>query len=130
MAGKHILLVDDEKNMLNSMAFILEAAAYQVSLAEDGQSALNCIADANAAQQPIDLMITDIRMPGMDGLMLLGLLRQKKINIPTIVMTEYGTSDIRKELQKLGCRNCIHKPLNERELLTCIQETLTGSDQK
>ena len=72
----HILITDDEINLANSLSFILEAAAYQVSIAGHGNEALQKILAAER-QSAVDLLITDVRMPDLNGIQLVEKLREQ-----------------------------------------------------
>ena len=90
MDRKHILVVDDERNMLRTLEFILEAADYRVTAVEDGRKALEEMLAARERDIPIDLLILDIQMPGLTGMELLDDLHRMNLEIPIFVITGYG----------------------------------------
>ncbi len=127
MAKKHILVVDDEPNMLNTMEFILEVAKYRVSLASSGKKALDMILAAKKSKAPIDLLITDIQMSGFSGLDLLDKLKESSIDVPVLAITAYGNRQIYSELARRGCKDYMDKPLAEQELISRIRNLLNES---
>ncbi len=127
MAKKHILVVDDEPNMLNTMEFILEVAKYRVSLADSGKKALDMILAAKKSKAPIDLLITDIQMSGFSGLDLLDKLKESSIEVPVLAITAYGNRQIYSELARRGCKDYMDKPLAEQELISRIRNLLNES---
>ncbi len=127
MAKKHILVVDDEPNMLNTMEFILEVAKYRVSLASSGKKALDMILAAKKSKAPIDLLITDIQMSGFSGLDLLDKLKESSIEVPVLAITAYGNRKIYSELARRGCNDYMDKPLAEQELISRIRNLLNES---
>ncbi len=116
MHGKHILIVDDDLNLLRSMEFILEAAGFQVSTGRKGREVLERIKGA-AYHPPLDLLITDIQMPGMTGVRLIAEVQRMNPSIPTMAITAYGDQKVRRELIRRGCRHYLDKPFDEEELL-------------
>lgn len=117
MAKEHILVVDDEQNMLNTLAFILESANYQVTTAVEGRQALEEILAARENGRPVDLLITDLRLPGLTGLQLVDELNYLKIEIPVLVITAYGNRSLFRELMRTGCADCLDKPFDYKELV-------------
>ena len=118
MDRKHILLVDDDLNLLHSLEFILEAADFRITTETNGQKALEkVILTGNDKASPIDLIITDIQMPGLSGLELIDELRRMKFSIPVLVITAYGDSKLKKELSRRGCPYCLDKPFYEEKLI-------------
>ena len=117
MAKEHILVVDDEQNMLNTLAFILEAANYRVTTATEGREALEEMLAARERGRPIDLLITDIRLPGLTGLQLIDELNYLKIKIPVLVITAYGDRSMFLELMRTGCADYLDKPFDYKELV-------------
>src|SRR5512135_731130 len=104
MKRKHILIVDDDLNILRSMEFILEAADFEVSAGRNGQEALEKIKLA-ANHPPVDLLITDIQMPGLSGLQLIDEVQRMNLSIPVLVITAYGDQKLRRELAQRGCQH-------------------------
>ncbi len=117
MVKEHILVVDDEQNMLNTLAFILETANYQVTTAAEGREALEEILAARAKGRPVDLLITDIRLPGLTGLQLIDELNYLNIKIPILVITAYGDQALFLELMRAGCVDYLDKPFDYKELV-------------
>lgn len=117
MAKEHILVVDDEQNMLNTLAFILESAKYQVTTAAEGQQALEEILAARENGHPVDLLITDLRLPGLTGLQLIDELHYLKIKIPVLLITAYGNRSLFRELKRTGCADYLDKPFDYKELV-------------
>lgn len=116
MNRKHILIVDDDLNLLRSMEFILEAADFQVSAGRNGQEALDKI-KGDPTCTPFDLLITDIQMPGLTGAQLIDEMQRMNRSIPILVITAYGDQKLRRELSQRGCQHCLDKPFDEEKLL-------------
>ena len=125
MAKEHILVVDDEQNMRNTLAFILETANYQVTTAAEGREALEEILAARKNGQPVDLLITDFRLPGLTGLQLIDELNYLKIEIPVLVITAYGNRSLFLELRRTGCADYLDKPFDYKELVKRV-DSLVG----
>lgn len=119
-----ILLVDDEENNLVPMQKILQQEAYQVVTARQAAAALTLF-----KRQSFQLVLTDLRMPGVSGLELLRALR-KESSVPVIVLTAYGTVNEAVEAMKLGAVDFLSKPLRRDALLRCVQDALSrGSSE-
>lgn len=114
---KHILVADDEPNMLDSLGFILKAQNYRVTTAGDGQEALGKICDALENHSPIDLLITDIRLPRLTGLQLIDELNRFKIRMPIFAITGYGDKALVIELMRTGCADYLDKPFKLKEFV-------------
>jgi CheY-like chemotaxis protein len=124
MAKEHILVVDDEQNMRNTLAFILETASYQVTTAAEGRAALEEILAAQESDRPVDLLITDIRLPGLTGLQLIDELNYLKIKIPVLVITAYGDRSLLLELMRTGCGDYLDKPFDYKELVRRVDSLM------
>ena len=118
---RHILVVDDEVNILRTMEFILEVANYRVTLAENAYQALKQIQECKNGDDAIDLMITDVKMPGMTGIELIDHVRSQGLELPILVMTEYGSRRMLIELIRRGCTDYIDKPIDDEELLQRLE---------
>ena len=113
-----LLLVDDEKNSREGLARALQRQ-YNVLLAENGPRALEVL-NANK----IDIMISDVRMPGMDGLTLLQRALALTPQPLCIIMTAYGTIDLAVEAMKRGAYDFLTKPINLDRLDLLIKRAL------
>ncbi|HGY56171.1 MAG TPA: sigma-54-dependent Fis family transcriptional regulator [Caldithrix abyssi] len=111
-----ILIVDDELDALELMQELFESKGYIPVTATNGLEALNIIRN----QEP-DLVLTDIRMPEMDGMQLLEVLNKEYPNIPVIMVTAHGTIETAVEAMKLGAKDYILKPLRLDEILAKIE---------
>ena len=106
-----ILIVDDELSMREFLKILLEKEGYAVTAAADGITALATFKD-----QEIDLVITDIRMPGMNGLELLTELKQQAAHLPVIMITAFASPDDAVLAMKNGAFDYITKPFNVDEI--------------
>jgi DNA-binding NtrC family response regulator len=118
---KRILLVDDEKQILQSLAEGLCCYGFNwnVLTAENGQQAAS-IVDA----EPIDVVVTDLRMPRMDGYELLLHIRKTKPDLPVIIMTADWVPEIESRLSPLGCVQCMKKPFDLADMVASISSQL------
>ncbi len=110
-----ILVVDDEESILLLLKRILEDDGYQVLTARDGREALT----AAEARRP-DLVITDLRMPRMDGLRLMEEYGKRYSDVDFIVLTAYGTIESAIQSMKMGALDYILKPLREPEEIRAV----------
>jgi two-component system, NtrC family, response regulator HydG len=110
-AGR-LLVVDDQKNMRTTTAMVLRQAGYQVDEAEDGAAALRRLAGDG-----YDVVLTDLRMPNVDGMEVLRTVRQVAPETEVIVMTAYGTIASAVEAIRRGAHDFLAKPFKEDELL-------------
>ena len=92
-----ILVVDDEESIRTVLRTLLSRMGYKVFLACDGQQALDFL-----ATQDVDCVMTDLRMPNMDGMKLLENLQQTHPEVPVVVLTAHGSVDTAVEAIKLG----------------------------
>lgn len=112
---KRILVVDDEPNIRKVLRAHLRRGGYLVEEAEDGRQAL-----AWLNQEAFDLVISDLRMPGLDGMSLLARCREDFPGLPVILITAHGTVDSAVEAIKLGAHDYITKPFDQDELQKVI----------
>jgi len=114
-----ILVVDDEINYLTVMEALLGDEGYEVYTAPGGQDALKV-----AGTSDVDLVLTDMKMPKMNGIELLGELKRLYPDLPVIMMTAYGTVEKAVEAMKTGAYDYILKPFKNEELLATISRAL------
>lgn len=100
-----ILIVDDEQNMRVALFEALSRNGHEVAVAENGRMALEMI-----SRQPPDLVVTDIKMPGMDGLELLRQIKSQLPELPVVIMTGFATVDSAVEAMKQGAFDYLLKP--------------------
>jgi two-component system response regulator PilR (NtrC family) len=120
---KRILVLDDEPSLQRLLRVILESEGYEVTVTDDGHAALGL-----AGQLPADLIIQDLRMPKMDGLTFLRLLKDRHPAIPVIVLTAFGTMETAIEAMRLGAYTHINKPFDTEELRLVVSRALERID--
>ena len=110
-----ILIVDDEKSMRDFLKILLAKEGYDVIVASDGEQALGAL-DGNQ----IDLVISDIRMPGISGLDLLAKIKDETEDIPVIMITAFASPNDAVQAMKNGAYDYISKPFNVDEIKSVI----------
>jgi two-component system response regulator HydG len=114
-----ILVVDDEQHIRQTLQAILERKKYKVTVADDGQAALEIV-----RQQPIDLILTDLKMPQMDGLQLLKAAKMLAPEIEVILITAYGEVGTAVEAMRNGAFHFIPKPPKRPQILMTVARAL------
>jgi two-component system response regulator HydG len=114
-----ILIVDDEVNARTALLELLRDEGYTVEAAADAFKALGKVADFGP-----DLVVTDLKMPGMDGLALLAKLRENDADLPVIVMTAFGEVETAVKAMRSGARDYLAKPVNVGELSVVVAREL------
>ena len=114
-----ILVVDDEKKMRHILQLMLEREGFRAEQAENGQEALDAL-----KQKRFDLVITDLKMPVMDGMSLLGKAKKVDPDLPIIVITAYGTIENAVEAMRKGAIDYITKPFEEEQILITVKRCL------
>ncbi len=115
-----LLLIEDDPGAAGSLQKVLQAEGYEVDLASRGDAGL-----AQAQNQPYDLVITDLKLPGLDGLQVVAKLHAAKPRLPIIMMTAHGTTETAIEATKLGAFEYLVKPFEAEELLDVVAPALT-----
>ncbi len=118
-AKPKILVVDDDRSILAVLEARLSSIDYRVATASGGEEALELL---NAG--PVDLMITDVKMPGLGGMDLFSAAQQIYPGLPVIFLTAYGTIPDAVKALKAGAVDYLTKPFNGRELISKVQEVL------
>lgn len=119
--GETILVVDDEPSVRTAMAGMLTKAGFAPVVARDGGEALLRLAECHG---PVSLLVTDLMMPGMDGLELIPRIRQARPGIPIIAMTGLGDDDVRTSARALGVDRILAKPFSNAALLWTVSELI------
>lgn len=122
---KTLLLVDDERENLRSLGEILHRFGYAVIAEPDAASALSVIRNGT----PIDLVITDYRMPGVDGLEFLIHLKRILPNVPVIMLTAYGAVETYLKSLSLGVFEYVNKPVKAKELARIVKAALESASK-
>jgi signal transduction histidine kinase len=122
---RHILIADDEEGLLNSMQFLFHRKGYRVTKAKTGIEALQAIGVSRTEGPAIDLLITDIQMPAMDGENLIACIRKIDGVLPIIVMTGFGNKELLVRLMHLGCNDYIDKPFTMQQMEMLVASVLS-----
>lgn len=115
-----ILVVDDEPDMIKLLSMILrEKTPYQITATNNPVEAIELV-----RKESFDVVITDLKMPGFDGLQLLEEVKKKDEDVPVIIITAYGTIDAATEALQKGGFDFITKPFKKEQILFTIEKAL------
>src|SRR5579875_626008 len=117
MAAGRILIVEDEEKLRRVIQLELESAGFEVDGAASAEQALPLAGFAN-------VIVTDLRLPGMDGLRFIQQLQSKGIQTALVVMTAHGSVEAAVEAMKLGANDFLQKPFSLDHLTTVVQKAL------
>lgn len=120
---KKILVIDDDKMVGKSLEKLLTSMGYVPIVVDSGEAAISYIKDNDCA-----LIISDIRMPKIDGINTIKTIRQLKPSIPEILITGYADSESYKEAQKLKVVNFIYKPFDIKQITQAINKALNPKE--
>lgn len=116
---KNILVVDDDYHMRTALSEALTSAGYAIGAAEDGKAALDSL-----SRSPFDLVVTDVKMPHLNGMDLLGWVKKEKPSLPVIVMTAYATIEHAVNAIKEGAFDYVQKPFDTSLLYEIVERAL------
>jgi two-component system response regulator PilR (NtrC family) len=114
-----ILIVDDERSMREMLAILLRREGHEVVVAENGRRAIDSL-----DQKPFDLVVSDARMPDIDGLEVLRHARNINPSVIAIMITAFGSADLIKGVEQLGVTDYVEKPFNTEVLKFRIRKEL------
>ncbi len=120
MAASRVMLVDDEEDIIWGLSRVLTSAGYDVITASDAETAL-----AKLSTQPVDILITDIKMPGKSGLDLILEARKLYSSIRAVVMTARGSEELQRETMERGALEYIEKPFDIDMFLETLAKAKT-----
>lgn len=120
----HVLLVDDETIFTKNMSKLLKNRGYQVAAVNDGYSAIR-----ELEKNPFDVMILDLKMPGIDGITTIRESIKLGLFTKTLVLTGHGSIDSALEAMKMGAYDYLTKPCEIEELVLKI-ETVTTENKR
>jgi DNA-binding NtrC family response regulator len=126
MSKGQILLVDDEPELLTSMGKILSREGYNIYTASSGEGALLQLQTASELQ----VIITDISMPGIGGIELLKTVTKKYSHVPIIMMTAHATMDSAIEALRAGAWDYLPKPFNNQQLILTVERAIRNQRLK
>jgi two-component system NtrC family response regulator len=118
-----ILLAEDDPNLGRVLGYHLERAGHRVVVAQDGLKAL-----ALLESSAFDLLVTDVRMPGMDGISLVAKAREAQPDAPALVLTAFGTIQDAVEAMRAGAFDYLTKPVEKETLLRAVDKALRLGD--
>ncbi len=114
-----VLVVDDDQDHNRALAKIFERAGYRVRTAEDGQEALTIL-----TERAYDLIITDLKMPHMNGLDLLRNIRAMSPDMPVVILTAFGEWETYIDAMDCGCVDYLSKPVRRDDILLAVRKAL------
>lgn len=116
MKETQILLVDDEVIFTRNLSVLLEVRGYKVTIANDGKSALRAF-----GEKKFDVVVLDLKMPGMDGIATLEEIKKLGLFTETLILTGHGSSDTKAKADQLGAYAYLNKPCDLDDLLDMIE---------
>ncbi len=125
MIGSKILLVDDEIVFTNNVSKLLTSRGYRVTAVNSGDSAVRLLTDEN-----FDVVVLDLKMPGMDGITTLKEIKKLGLFTETLILTGHGSIDTALEAIKLGAYDYLVKPCEIDELVMKIEGAWEKKDDK
>jgi DNA-binding NtrC family response regulator len=116
---KRVLVVDDDESMRDMVAEMLADGGFAASTADNGEAALSWL-----SENTVECVLTDLQMPEMDGLALLGALREAHPHTSAVMMTSFGSIQTAVEAMRLGAQDFITKPFDADQLIVTIERVL------
>ncbi len=120
-----ILVVDDEQGMREFLSILLEREGFVVECAQDGEEALQVV-----QKSPFDLIISDLKMPALDGVRLLEGLQKFRPGVPVILITAYASADSAIQAMKLGAYDYLTKPFRVEDIKQVISRALESKQEQ
>ena len=118
MSGRPILVVDDDPNILATVADALDLEGYSVVTATNGQEALDALKDGDNPRRP-HLVLLDMRMPVLDGWGFMRAVRERGLSLSVVVMT--AAADARRWAREIEAHDVLSKPFELDELIAAVQ---------
>ena len=118
-APRAVHIIDDDQALRDSLAFLLRSAQLEVRSFDSAKTFLDVLPNAS-----VGCVITDIRMPDMNGIDLLRRLKELKVGVPVIVITGHGDVALAVEAMKIGAADFFEKPFNDDQLVASVRAAL------
>ncbi len=122
-AERTILVVDDDESLREFLEILLQKEGYRVVAASSGEEALECL-----EKEDVSLVISDIRMPGMDGVSLLRAIKSRRPDMPVVLITAFASMDSAVDAMKEGAWDYLTKPFRIEELREILERALEAAD--
>ncbi|OQY48513.1 MAG: hypothetical protein B6240_04640 [Desulfobacteraceae bacterium 4572_87] len=119
MEKARILVMEDDVAISAALDMILTEAGYNIDLAETGEAALELF-----EKKDFDLIIADLKLPGINGMEVIKQIKEKKPEMQVVVITGVGTQPIASEALELGAHDFLPKPFTDDQIMTAIDEAL------
>ncbi len=124
---RHIVTTDDDPAIRKILRIMLNKAGYEVTPCENGNDLLHLLANTPFS---IDLMLLDIKMPGLSGFDILERIVRRYPTIPVVMLTAFNDLDTGMKAIRLGAVDYLTKPIRQEELYSCIHRVLEKSDEE
>jgi DNA-binding NtrC family response regulator len=124
LRNKSVLVIDDDAGMLRALTKSLASEGLIVASTSDPSRAVEYLMSGD---RKFDVIISDLRMPGLDGIEVLDIVKSRRPNIPVILVTAYGTHEAQAAATQLGAAAYLEKPVATDELLAAIKRALLPS---
>jgi two-component system response regulator FixJ len=120
-----VFVVDDDDAMRDSLDFLLSSAGCAVRTFESAERLLEALTDSNCG-----CVVSDVRMPGIDGLELLRRIKAARPSLPVVIITGHGDVPLAVEAMKLGAADFVEKPFDDERLIGVVQAALAGAPRE
>ena len=120
-----VFVVDDDEAMRDSLDFLLSSAGCAVRTFESAERLLEALTDSNCG-----CVVSDVRMPGIDGLELLRRIKAARPSLPVVIITGHGDVPLAVEAMKLGAADFVEKPFDDERLIGVVQAALAGAPRE
>jgi two-component system response regulator FixJ len=120
-----VFVVDDDDAMRDSLDFLLSSAGCAVRTFESAERLLEALTDSNCG-----CVVSDVRMPGIDGLELLRRIKAARPSLPVVIITGHGDVPLAVEAMKLGAADFVEKPFDDERLIGLVQAALAGAPRE
>lgn len=118
-----IYVIDDDEAMGDSLNFLLDSSGFGVTLFDDAQAFLNALPGL-----AFGCVVSDVRMPGLDGIELLKRMKTQNCPFPIVIMTGHGDVPLAVEAMKLGAIDFLEKPFEDDRLITMIESAIRQAE--